>query len=126
MEQIYAFFQGYDAEKLIAYLAIVLLFFWPGFGIKLLNWLKEKFKLSAQMANNFVIGVLMLFAFGAMYVTGKFIEFGPITLEKIIAVGGVTYMLSQIAYKRLFPKPPPPPPPVSDDLKPLPDDEGNH
>ena len=108
MEAIYAFFAGYTPEVLVGMAAMALVFMFKGAGVKLMNYLKNKLGLSAERANLFIVAFLMLFSFAALVVTGYFKETEPITLAKVIAVGSICYTLSQVAYKRLFPKQPPP------------------
>jgi len=63
MEAIYNFFAGYSAEDLIIMVVVGVLFLWPGFGVQAMNWLKDKWRLSAQRANMVIIGMLMGFRF---------------------------------------------------------------
>lgn len=100
------FFLGLTAEQIILFLVAGVLTYAPGFGTKLLNYLKDAAGLSDLVAHRFIVFMIMLISATVLIVTGSMnlngLEFNVVNLATLV---GEVYLLSQLAYKRWFPKP---------------------
>jgi len=105
-EVITAFFTGFTAEQIILFLVVGVITYAPGLGTKLLNYLKDAAGLTDLAAHRFIVVMIMLISATVLLVTGSMnlngLEF---TLANLAALIGEVYLLSQLAYKRWFPKP---------------------
>ena len=97
------FFEGYSGEALyilvVAGLVGISQGLWPGVSIFFL--VKKWLKIEDRAAHYVILIICGLLAAGALFVTGE-IDFAgmELTLQNLIALGGVIYTMSQIGYQR--------------------------
>ena len=101
MQPVLDFFAGYQPAELVALGILVVAFFWPGFGVKWMNVMKNNWGLEGRQANLVIILTLFAVSAVATLVTGGFQGF-EVTLSHIVAQATFIYMLSQDAYHRIF------------------------
>lgn len=105
-EVIINFFSGFTAEQIILFCVMGVVTYAPGFGTKLLNYLKNAAGLTSSVAHRFIVVMIMLISATVLIITGSMdingLEFN---LANLVALIGEVYLLSQLAYKRWFPKP---------------------
>ncbi len=97
-----SFFEGFTAVELIAALIAAAGFFYPGFGVILMNMLKNKLGLEGRTANLAIMAFLAVLSAGALAVTEGF---GSVELnaQSLLALWGILYAMAQDAYKRIYP-----------------------
>jgi hypothetical protein len=100
------FFSGFTGEKLIVGIIVLLFTLVPQFGLTFFNWLKIKFQLVDKQAHDLIFVVCYIISAIALLVTGTLDLTGlEFSLANFLTIGTSIYGLSQLAFKRLFPKP---------------------
>lgn len=103
-EVITAFFVGFAGEQVV--FGIILLLFWliPGIGLKLYNYLKDKWGFEDEAAHDFLFAVSFALSAISLLVTGTLELSGlEFNLANVMSTGLVIWGLSQLAFKRLYP-----------------------
>lgn len=95
------FFEGFSAAEIIGAIILIAGFFYPGFGVKLMNLVKEKIGLEGRQANLLIMILLAGVSAAALAVTGYFAGF-DVTAANLVALWGVCYAMAQDAYNRIF------------------------
>ena len=99
------FFVGVSAEQVVFGIVILLFTLVPNFGLEFFNLLKERWGFVDKQAHDFIFAVCYIISAIALLVTDTLdlngLEF---TIQTVFAVGTSIYGLSQLAFKRLYPK----------------------
>lgn len=94
--------ENVQPAELVAGLLGVIAFFFPGYGVTLMNKVKEWFGATGRAANAIILIFLGAVSFVALLVTGYFAGF-QVTADNLFVVWGILYAMSQDAYKRIYP-----------------------
>lgn len=104
-QAVLGFFDGFTAEQVIVGAILGLLAIVPGFGVKALEWLKNKAGLSGNAAYMFIMVCVYAFTAIVLLVTGT-VELAGVqfNLANLLGYGSMMVAFTQIAYKRLMEK----------------------
>ena len=94
------FFDGYTYGQLVLGLVTIIIFLIPKAGVTFLNFLKNKMKLQGKYAQYFILGILIIITFLAMYVTGVFVDI-KWTLGTVVTQFMAALVPAKLAYKAL-------------------------
>lgn len=103
MELVKAFFDGYTTGELMNMVVLFMLFVIPNVGVRVINYFKNAFKLSAEKAQFFFLMSLAGISIAFMFVTGQITEVN-FTLKTILSTFIAALVPAKFAYKRLMKK----------------------